>query len=648
MAKKAVLFVWLCVAAAGAGEADSQSRASHLSRARKYVEQSDRYLHHSKIRPGTEGYGLTVLDGVEVVRFRAKILSVLSGMAPQRDMILALLEGPDEENFLQTSGIIAGMSGSPVYVKGPDGKDRMIGAVAYGWFAEKKPICGIQPITQMLAVSGLVDPRAEEAHDDARAQTQTDPKTSPSGKGALRYLKPEKLDFSRPISSPASPEPSGRSSMSALPIPLSVSISDPRRRNALASRLKPFGFVPVPAAGVAASTKEEVQDAQLAPGSAISVPLVTGDQDWTAVGTVTDVLDGHVLAFGHSFFGEGASRFPMGPAYVHTVIPTFNSFKIGSTIRLTGGTYRDENVAVVGKQGAKVEMIPLTVRYHNAAIDRTQTFRYRIVRNPDFTALLSFALISESFVSYSAPPEEHHVHYKIKADYGKLGLYNVENFSGAVGPGWVASDMSRMVGAMADNVFARPCYPDSIEVDMEVRKGNISSTLEQLRLDSSIVRPGRTLTGKVILEPYRAARTSLPVSIDVPGDLPEGNYELVVTGLLNHLDLAVGARPHLYSPENREELFAAVQRINAPPSRRLYLHIKRPRGGVALGTQALPNLPESRAEILAQSALPDVRAFHSLETIEIPTDTLPEGAVSARFTVRENPEQVPLADNERK
>jgi len=125
-----------------------------LAAARKYVEKSDRYLHHSLLRRGMEGYGLTVLEGVKPVRFKLKILSVMQRWAPHRDVILAMMS----EQNLEHTRIVAGMSGSPCYVRDPrDGRDKLIGAVAYGWFAQQDPMAGIQPITQMLAAGGAFD-----------------------------------------------------------------------------------------------------------------------------------------------------------------------------------------------------------------------------------------------------------------------------------------------------------------------------------------------------------------------------------------------------------------------------------------------------------------------------------------------------------
>src|SRR5437588_6798914 len=106
----------------------------------------------SEIRPGMVGIGRTVFDGTHVGEFKANILGVIENvMGPQRTLILARLEGGP----LAETGVIAGMSGSPVYVDG-----RLIGAVSYalGSFP-KEAIAGITPIAEMTESTAFTDVR---------------------------------------------------------------------------------------------------------------------------------------------------------------------------------------------------------------------------------------------------------------------------------------------------------------------------------------------------------------------------------------------------------------------------------------------------------------------------------------------------------
>src|SRR5271170_1900594 len=98
------------------------------------------------IRPGLRGVGRTVFHGNQIEEFQVEILGVLEGSGPQQSIILARLTGGP----LADTGVIQGMSGSPVYIDG-----KLIGAVALGFPFAKEAIAGIQPIEQMLADASL-------------------------------------------------------------------------------------------------------------------------------------------------------------------------------------------------------------------------------------------------------------------------------------------------------------------------------------------------------------------------------------------------------------------------------------------------------------------------------------------------------------
>src|SRR5438093_11157788 len=95
-----------------------------------------------EIRPGMVGVGRTVFDGTRVEEFKVHVVGVLQNViGPHRNLILAKLEGGP----LANTGVIAGMSGSPVYIDG-----KLVGAVSYALGAfSKEPIAGITPIAEM-------------------------------------------------------------------------------------------------------------------------------------------------------------------------------------------------------------------------------------------------------------------------------------------------------------------------------------------------------------------------------------------------------------------------------------------------------------------------------------------------------------------
>src|SRR5688572_17363926 len=105
-----------------------------------------------EVKPGMVGTGRTIFEGTEMQEFKVHILGVLKNVqAPQRNLILARLEGGP----LAHTGVIAGMSGSPVYVDG-----RLVGAVSYSIGAfPKDPIAGITPIAEMIDATADRSPR---------------------------------------------------------------------------------------------------------------------------------------------------------------------------------------------------------------------------------------------------------------------------------------------------------------------------------------------------------------------------------------------------------------------------------------------------------------------------------------------------------
>src|SRR5262245_46027021 len=105
-----------------------------------------------QIRPGMTGIGRTVFEGTRIDEFQVRVLGVLeNALGPKHSVILARLEGGP----LDKTGVIAGMSGSPVFIDG-----KLVGAVAYSFPFGKEPIAGITPIDEMIEATRVQTPRA--------------------------------------------------------------------------------------------------------------------------------------------------------------------------------------------------------------------------------------------------------------------------------------------------------------------------------------------------------------------------------------------------------------------------------------------------------------------------------------------------------
>src|SRR5262249_2216841 len=142
-------------------------------------------------------------DGKGIQRFDVEVLGLLRRYAPRQDLILARVSGAGLEN----SGIIAGMSGSPIYIEG-----KLVGALAYGWPFSKDPICGITPIQSMLDIRHAPASPPIPIGGAAGTSARTASFVSAFSQGRFDGRLEELL---RPLKAPAGAE------VAALPLPVS-------------------------------------------------------------------------------------------------------------------------------------------------------------------------------------------------------------------------------------------------------------------------------------------------------------------------------------------------------------------------------------------------------------------------------------------
>jgi hypothetical protein len=614
-----------------------------------------------------KGFGKTVLAGGEIERFEVEIVSVIGRWGPHRDVILARISS-DTFDFTK-SGIISGMSGSPCYMTDPrDGKVKMIGALAYGWSMTTEPICGIQPISQMLAMTGVLPGNRPEERLDANDASSSDSGAGPRASNLTReqYLRRilapgvpalpweargEEAD-GRDVGGMAPPSrrqgrsrddvASSRPSLRRLTTPLMITGASKRVLSRAGKALSPLGMVPFQAGagGGEAMDAEEIEKIAIEPGSSVSVMLVDGDMDWYAVGTVTDVRGKQVLAFGHSFDGVGDTRFPMGTAYVHTVIPNLmSSFKLTSTLKPVGAMLRDERVGIAGMLGAKAPMIPMSVDARQASDERSNEYTYRLVRHYWITSALASTLADASVFAWRMLPENHIIEHKVTVDYGRFGTYTSANITCNEDTYPLMGDVYRVVAAMSDNPFAKPRYPERIDVEVRVREGNILAGIRKLELAGTIYKPGQTVKGELTIERHRKPRTTIPVAFELPDDLPEGSYTLQATDATTAMRLDQSERPYRYFVKDDRDLFQAVRAMTWTRSDRLYLRLPLAEGGASVARAPLPDLPPSRGSVLQEARPLDLQTFRKTLVRSEQRPYVFSGAASASFTVRKDPQR---------
>src|SRR2546426_1556748 len=264
--------------------------AAFLAIAPNLAAQSSKFMSVDEVRQGMKGFGKTVFQGTTIEQFDVEVLGVLKNFAPRQDMILARLSGGP----LEKTGVIAGMSGSPVYIDG-----KLVGAVAYAFPFAKEPIAGITPIKYMIGVF-----EQGEKEEQPRSSQSVSFKT-------LIGQSSQTLFDSAPAWQSAQIGARAASSGALMPyvgqtiVPIATPITfSGISQNVLdqfAGDLRKIGIQPIAGVGGGSSLGPMVafNENTLAPGSSVSVQLVRGDFTIDAAGTVTYRDGERIYAFGH-------------------------------------------------------------------------------------------------------------------------------------------------------------------------------------------------------------------------------------------------------------------------------------------------------------------------------------------------------------
>jgi hypothetical protein len=397
--------------------------------------------------------------------------------------------------------------------------------------------------------------------------------------------------------------------------------------------------MPVASGGVNADVGEAAKNAKLVPGGGIAVPIVTGDTDMTAIGTVTDVFNGRVLAFGHAFFAEGATDLPIAPAYIHTAVAgVLRSFKLGAGLDVVGTLHSDEAVAVSGEIGPKPGMIPMTLTINRNDTARKEVYNYRICNHRLLTALGASMVLGNAIDGWHGMPEQHTMRYTVAVDFGRLGKYQAAGITTDRESIAASSDTLRPITAMLDNPFGQRVAPTRIDVEITVQPGSLAASLVDFKLDGQLYRPGETATGVATIRPLRKDPRQLAVKFHLPEDIADGTYELTVCDAAASMMAEQREMPQRFAPRTCEQLLKAIQHVVSGRSDQLYLRLPLPgRGGLAIERAEMPDLPASRAQILSQAAIPETRGFQRSLVQTLKTHYLIDGSASATFTVQREP-----------
>ncbi|HHT9117845.1 MAG TPA: SpoIVB peptidase S55 domain-containing protein [Candidatus Hypogeohydataceae bacterium YC38] len=557
-----------------------------------------------ELKPGMKGYGKTVFSGEKIEEFDVEILGVLKNWEAKTDMILVKMSGEP----LDKTGIISGMSGSPVYIG-----DRVIGAVSYGWSFAKEAIAGVTPIKNMLQVLELRDDKEKkqlgasaESWESSLALQESSVKEVLEKRGLDEY--PLRL----------------------VPIitPLVVSGFDQRVLKDMSSTLQKFGLFPVQGGGEALSSSDNVE---LLPGSAVATVLAKGDLNAAAVGTITYREGDTILAFGHPFIQSGRTDIPMAGAHVYTVIPSQStSLKIAAPTRILGKISQDRKSALAGTLGEFSKMIPCRVKVKGI---RGTEYNFEVVNNKFLTQNLIQWASESALLATERQAGDKTVRLSLSLDIeGRERPVRIENVYYEPHPTWFpVYHITQPISLIMNNHFMEVNIT-GVTLEAEVSDERKVAIIENIRVDKRQLKPGETLHVTATIKPFAQEAVEKVVPIQIPNDVESGSIiTLNVCDSNTSQALERTRAPDKFNPSSFEHLVKIFEKME--PSTNLIIRALLPKRGITYKGQELPSLPPSLLAVMSSSNQSGVNPLMEEIVHREPVEWILDGSHTLSITV---------------
>ncbi len=576
----------------------------------------------SQIQKGMRGYGVTVFEDNRLEKFDVEILGVLHNIGPGQDLILGKIDSP----MVKRAGVIAGMSGSPIYIDG-----KVIGALAYSWQFAKEPVAGITPIEEMLKIADL----GKTASSAVVAAT---PRVSaPDFLSAIVNQKTNEL-FEILEAGLTRPSPAATlSGIKRIAVPLSLSSFAPETITRFSSYLDAMGFVAVPSGSTMSSAKPSADaEPQFRPGDPIGAVLLTGDFNVAATGTVTFIDGNRIYAFGHPFLDIGEVSFPMAKSEIVTVMPSLaSSFKFANTGKIVGSFHQDRSTGIMGMIGDNADMIPIDVTVDGSGLSKS--YHVNIVRHSLLSPLI-LAMAADSVVANAqraAGERTVLLESDIKIKGFDEPIHLREGWAGAQARQAIPAYLAVVAGYVMSNEF-RPADIERVKIHLRHDDDLKIAKLLQASIDMPAkgkITPGDTVTVRTVLRPYRGAQFVETFEVKIPENQPPGSaYLLVGSGsLANQIDFSL-VPP---DPRTLEQVIAVLGRLR--PSTDLTVGLYSSAEGAVTAGVYLPNLPPSMRAVVSADSSNGAQAavrYHAATHLARPLGYIVDGAVKIDLDVK--------------
>jgi hypothetical protein len=565
----------------------------------------------SQLHAGMRGVAYTVFEGIKLESMDVEILGVLRNVnGPKGDIILVRLHGQKVEY----TGVVAGMSGSPVYIDG-----KLAGALAFriGEFS-KEPIAGVTPIADMLEINALDHSPAEEATATKPAVNNAAKMSGPGISGALSSPQ-DFANYLKPIETP-----------------LVFNGFSEEAVRIFAPQFATAGIVPVMGAG---SVSPDVKQPEpLEPGSAVSAVLVRGDMNIEGTCTVTYIDPQRLLACGHPLLQFGSVDLPMNKAQVLATLPSpLNAFKIVDTTEPAGTFVQDRHTGIMGVFDKQPEMIPVSLSITSSS-GRKQ-FHYEVLNNPKLTPVALMVTVFNALHGVNEFAEEST--YRLAGDIEVKGFPEValrNMFAPSENGQAAAMQAALSLGERFSRIYDNPynaAAVQGVKLDfVQVRERRLAR-LESARTDVTEARPGDEVIVETVLAPYRGERVVQQIPVKIPTSASKGALHILVSDgdtldRMGHANPAFGRRLDLAST------IAMLNKEHA--NNRVYVSLLEADPEARVADKVMPTLP-----ISVMNVMDGMRGNQEMavsgesnvdETAAAPLDYVVSGAQLLNITVK--------------
>lgn len=540
----------------------------------------------SQVHAGLHGTAYTVFEGSKPEAMDVEILGVLrDAIGPGKDMILARLVGAKPEY----TGVVAGMSGSPVYIDG-----KLLGAIGFriGQFT-KQPIAGITPIEEMLQVLRQSNSSGITSQDAKQAVASYSSGDFP-GMADSENLPASFATMSGVGTSSASSEADNM--LQPIETPLVFDGFSPAAIDLFRHRFPTLGLTPV--SGLGSASPNEADPAPVVPGSAISAIIVSGDLNMAATCTVTYVDPKRLLACGHPITQFGDISLPMTKAQVvATVASSLDPIKIINTTETVGSFTEDRESGILGIFGKTAPMIPITLDIRG--IPKPHIYHFAVVEHPRLTSGAVTVSIYQAMqdTNGSNDPGTYRLHGNI--DVAGHAPVTIDDWIAPTGQQPSNLRAALAVAQRFDSIFSNQRQMPvirSVSLTLDAVPGRHSALLVNAHVLDPRVHSGDRITVEATLRPYREQERTVRMSVQLPDTLTPGPVRLLVSDgtTLDHT-------LHLISNPTAPPLGldATIARLNAlHSSDRLYVTLLAPVPQATLQGQDLPAVPLTMANVL--------------------------------------------------